>query len=78
MNNNQTQESAAVRRANLHFRKETQAREVAAAWKDSNAQAEATSMLTAKLRGERLAREATARAIGLTTQPGKKRRSSSR
>ena len=41
MNNAQGQESAAVRKANLHFRKETQAREGADAWKAYNAEVEA-------------------------------------
>ena len=42
MNNNQGQESAAVRRANLHFRKETQAREGAEDWNAYNEEVDAT------------------------------------
>jgi hypothetical protein len=72
MNNNQGPESAAVRRANLHFRKETQAREGAKAWDAYNAEAEATRQLTAKLRTARLLREATARATAPAPKPAKK------
>jgi len=64
-------ESAAVRRANLHFRREIQARVGAEAWSAYNAQTEATSQLTAKLRTERLAREATARASACAPKPTK-------
>jgi len=67
-----TEESAAVRKANLHFRKDTQAREGAEAWNVYNAQAEATLQQTAKLRAERLVREAAARASALAPKPGKK------
>ncbi len=72
MNNAQRQESAAVRKANLHFRKETQAREGAEAWKEYNAEAEARRELTAKLRGERLAREANALPNIPATKPAKR------
>ena len=54
------QESAAVRSANKHFRKEEQAREGAAAWKEYIDQAEATRLKTARLRVQRLARDASA------------------
>jgi hypothetical protein len=67
-----TEESAAVRKANLHFRKETQAREGVEAWNAYNAQAEATRQRTAKLRAERLAREASARASARAPKPAKK------
>ncbi|MFL6796575.1 MAG: hypothetical protein ACJ8F3_04095 [Xanthobacteraceae bacterium] len=72
MNNAQDQESAAVRKANLHFRKETQAREGAEAWRAYNAEAEAKRELTAKLRGERLAREEIASATALAAKPAKR------
>jgi hypothetical protein len=72
VNKNQDQESAAVRRANLHFRKEIQAREGAEAWKAYNAEADATRQLTAKLRQERLTREANALANARTPKPAKK------
>jgi hypothetical protein len=55
------QESAAVRNANKHFRKEEQAREGAAAWKEYIEQEDATRLKTARLRAQRLAREALAR-----------------
>jgi len=55
------QESAAVRNANKHFRKEEQAREGAAAWKEYIEQEDATRLKTARLRAQRLAREAMAR-----------------
>jgi GMP synthase PP-ATPase subunit len=64
-----TEESAAVRKAGLLFRKETQAREGAEAWNVYNAHAVATRQQTAKLRAERLAREASAR----VTAPAPKR-----
>jgi hypothetical protein len=54
------QESAAVRSANKHFRKEEQAREGAAAWKEYIDQADATRLKTARLRAQRLARDASA------------------
>jgi len=54
------QESAAVRNANKHFRKEQQAREGAAAWKEYVDQEDATRLKTAKLRAARLARDAAA------------------
>jgi hypothetical protein len=72
MNNTPDQESAAVRRANLAFRKETQVREGAEAWKIYNAEAEATRQLTAKLRTARLLREAAARAAAPAPKPVKK------
>jgi hypothetical protein len=66
-----TEESAAVRKANLHFRKEVQTREGVEARNAYDAQAEATRQQTAKLRAERLAREASARASGPATKPAK-------
>jgi hypothetical protein len=56
------EQTPAVRKANQHFRKEEQAREGLAAWKEYNAKEEATRQKTAKLREQRLAREATATA----------------
>src|SRR6266436_6037135 len=63
------QESAAVRNANKHFRKEQQAREGAAAWKEYVDQEDATCLKTAKLRAQRLARVA---AVASTTVPVRK------
>jgi hypothetical protein len=54
------QESAAVRNANKHFRKEEQARQGAAAWKEYVEQEDATRVKTARLRAQRLARDAAA------------------
>src|SRR5262247_2984786 len=54
------QESAAVRNANKHFRKEEQARAGAAAWKEYIEQEDATRLKTARLRAQRLARDAAA------------------
>jgi hypothetical protein len=51
------QESAAVRNANKHFRKEEQARQGAAAWKEYVEQEEVTRLKTARLRAQRLARD---------------------
>jgi hypothetical protein len=51
-------ESAAVSNANKHFRKEAQAREGAAAWKEHTDREEATRLKTARLRAQRLARDA--------------------
>ena len=59
------QESAAVRSANKHFRKEEQAREGAAAWKEYTDRAEATRLKTARLRAQRLARDASAASTSL-------------
>jgi hypothetical protein len=69
------QESAAVRNANKHFRKEEQAREGAAAWKEYIELEDATRLKTARLRAQRLAREALARdsAAASTTAPLRKR-----
>jgi len=69
------QESAAVRNANKHFRKEEQAREGAAAWKEYIEQEDATRLKTARLRAQRLAREALARdsAAASTAAPLRKR-----
>jgi hypothetical protein len=53
--------TAAARKSGLDFRKEAQARESAEAWKAYNAQTDAVRQRTAKLRAERLAREASAR-----------------
>jgi hypothetical protein len=52
------QESAEVRNANKHFRKEIQAKEGSAAWREYLDQEGATRRKTAKLRAQRLAREA--------------------
>src|SRR5215471_21702901 len=54
------QESAAVRNANKHFRKEEQAKAGAAAWKEYIEKEEATRLKTARLRAQRLARDAAA------------------
>jgi len=54
------EESAAVRNANKHFRKEEQARQGAAAWKEYVEQEDATRLKTARLRAQRLARDAAA------------------
>jgi hypothetical protein len=54
------QESAAVRNANKLFRKEEQARQGAAAWKEYVEQEDATRLKTARLRALRLARDAAA------------------
>jgi hypothetical protein len=51
------QETAAVRNANKHFRKEEQARQGAAAWKEYVDQEEVTRLKTARLRAQRLARD---------------------
>jgi hypothetical protein len=67
-----TEESAAVRQANLHFRREVKARDNAEAWNAYNAQTEATCELTAKLRADRLVREAFARASAPVPKPAKK------
>src|SRR5262245_23360629 len=53
-------ESAAVRNANKHFRKEEQAKQGAAAWKEYLEQEDATRLKTARLRALRLARDAAA------------------
>src|SRR5262245_18657542 len=63
------QESAAVRNANKHFRKEEQAKAGAAAWKEYIEKEEATRLKTARLRAQRLAREA---AAGSATAPVRK------
>ena len=54
------QESAAVRNANKQSRKEQQAQEGAAAWKEYLEQEDATRRKTARLRAQRLARDAAA------------------
>jgi hypothetical protein len=54
------QESAAVRNANKLFRKEEQAKQGAAAWKEYIEQEDATRLKTARLRALRLARDAAA------------------
>jgi len=73
------QESAAVRNANKHFRKEEQARQGAAAWKEYVEQEDATRLKTARLRALRLARDAAAasatvpvRKQGVRTSSGRK------
>jgi len=53
-------ESEATRNANKHFRKEEQARQGAAAWKEYIEQEAATRLKTARLRAQRLARDAAA------------------
>ena len=60
------QETPAVRNANKHFRKEEQARVGAAAWKEYLNQEDATRLKTARLRAERLARDAAAPARPLS------------
>jgi hypothetical protein len=57
------QESAAVRNANKHFRKEEQARQGAAAWKEYVEQEEVTRLKTARLRAQRLARDSARDAV---------------
>jgi hypothetical protein len=52
------QESVLARNANKHFRKEAQAREGAVAWKEYTDQEAATRLKTARLRAQRLARDA--------------------
>ena len=53
------QESAAVRNANKHFRKEAEANERAHGWKElSDQEAAALRQKTARLRAQRLARDA--------------------
>jgi hypothetical protein len=54
------QESVAVRNANKQFRKEQQAKEGAAAWKEYLEQEEATRLKSARLRAQRLARDTVA------------------
>ena len=51
-------ESPAVRNANRHFRKEEQVKAGADAWREYREQEDATRLKTARLRAERLAREA--------------------
>jgi hypothetical protein len=55
------QESAAVRNANKHFRKEQQIKVVAAVWQEYSDLEHATRLKTARLRAERLARDAAAK-----------------
>ena len=61
------QESAAVRNANKHFRKEEQARQGAAAWKEYVDQEEVTRLKTARLREQRLARDSARDAAAAST-----------
>jgi hypothetical protein len=61
------QESAAVRNANKHFRKEEQARQGAAAWKEYVEQEEVTRLKTARLRAQRLARDSSRDAVAAST-----------
>jgi hypothetical protein len=63
------QESAAVRSANRHFRKEEQARDGAAAWKEYTDQADATRLKTGTLRAQRLARDASAASTVRSARP---------
>lgn len=74
------QESPAVRNANKHFRKEEQARQGAAAWKEYVDQEEVTRLKTARLRAQRLARDSARDAVTASTplsvgKPGVKSRS---
>jgi hypothetical protein len=62
------QESAAVRNANKHFRKEEQAKAGAAAWKEYIEQEDATRLKTARLREQRLARDAASAAAPVQKQ----------
>ena len=64
-------ESAAVRNANKHFRKEAQAREGAAAWKEYTDREEATRLKTASLRAQRLARDARVLSADASIQAGR-------
>jgi hypothetical protein len=61
------QESPAVRNANKHFRKEEQARQGAAAWKEYVDQEEVTRLKTARLRAQRLARDSARDAVAANT-----------
>jgi hypothetical protein len=72
------QESAAVRNANKHFRKEEQARAGAAAWKEYIEQEDATRLKTARLRAQRLARDAAAVSAVAPVQKQAKRTSSAK
>ena len=72
MLDNSEKESVLVRQANLAFRKEVRAREGTEAWIAYNAEVAATRILTAKLREERLMREATALASAPTVKRRKK------
>jgi hypothetical protein len=54
------QESAAVRNANKHFRKKEPSKESTGAWKEYVEQEDAARLKTARLRSERLARDAAA------------------
>jgi hypothetical protein len=64
-------ESAAARNASKHFRKEAQAREGAAAWKEYTDREEALRLKTASLRAQRLARDALV--LNATALPASKR-----
>jgi hypothetical protein len=57
---NEQKQSVAARKDSLHLRKETQARESAAAWAEYNAREAAMRTRTAELRAQRLARDAAA------------------
>jgi hypothetical protein len=61
------QETAAARNANKHFRKEEQARQGAAAWKEYVDQEEVTRVKTARLREQRLARDSARDAVAAST-----------
>jgi hypothetical protein len=54
------QESVAVRKANRLFRKKEQEKEGATAWKEYIEREQATRLKTARLRAQRLARDAAA------------------
>jgi hypothetical protein len=59
-------ESAAVRNADKHFRKEAQARDGAAARKEYADEQDAIRLKTARLRAQRLARDAAAASAAVT------------
>jgi hypothetical protein len=63
---------AAARKASLDFRRETRARGDAEAWKTYNAPGDATRRLTATLRAERLAREASSHVGETMASPARK------
>ncbi len=68
----------AVQKTSQHFRKEAQAREGLAAWKDYNAQAEATRQKTERLREQRLRRDASTAREPSTAVPKAKAKAASR
>lgn len=72
------QESAAVRNANKHFRREEQVKAGAAAWKEYIEQEDATRLKTARLRAQRLARDAAAADVAAPVQKQAVRTSSAK